>query len=205
MISRSASYVHIVHHGALFDRCGVACRFRWRLGFASLPPAVLGVLSPSQAFSSLVLMYAYACCANAGAVGGAIWHGIKGARNAPAGHRIKDAFGAIRLRSGVLGGNFAVWGFMFSIYDCSFAYMRRKEDPWNAIMAGAATGGTLAARGACRWAVNHLAISSALLCTCCIRRCCDRLPSVLRCFPVVPRPQLGGSPSFVTLPSAACS
>ncbi len=82
-----------------------------------------------------------------GAIGGAIWHGIKGARNAPKGHRIKDAFGAVRLRSTVLGGNFAVWGFMFSVFDCTFAAVRRKEDPWNAIMAGAATGGALAARG----------------------------------------------------------
>jgi hypothetical protein len=84
----------------------------------------------------------------AGAVGGAIWHGIKGARNAPKGHRIKDSFAAVRLRAPVLGGNFGVWGGVFSVYDCSLAYIRRTEDPWNAIMAGAATGGTLAARGA---------------------------------------------------------
>lgn len=46
-------------------------------------------------------------------------------------------------------GNFAVWGGLFSCFDCTYAAVRKKEDPWNAIMAGASTGGVLAARGAC--------------------------------------------------------
>jgi import inner membrane translocase subunit TIM17 len=81
-----------------------------------------------------------------GSVGGALWHGIKGARNAPRGFRIADGVAAIRLRAPVLGGNFGVWGGVFSVYDCTLAFVRRKEDPWNAIFAGAFTGGTLAAR-----------------------------------------------------------
>ena len=44
-------------------------------------------------------------------------------------------------------GNFAVWGLCFSCFDCSIAFVRRREDAWNAIGAGAATGGLLAARG----------------------------------------------------------
>ena len=38
-------------------------------------------------------------------------------------------------------GSFAIWGTLFSICDCSFTYIRKKEDPWNAIASGAATGG----------------------------------------------------------------
>lgn len=53
---------------------------------------------------------------------------------------------AIKERSPIVAGNFAVWGGMFSTIDCSLVYMRQKEDPWNSIMSGALTGGILAAR-----------------------------------------------------------
>lgn len=43
-------------------------------------------------------------------------------------------------------GSFAVWGVLFSGCDCTLVYFRKKEDPWNAIISGAATGGILAAR-----------------------------------------------------------
>ncbi len=48
----------------------------------------------------------------------------------------------------VHAGQFAVWGLLFSTFDCSLAAIRRKEDPWNAIGSGAITGGLLAIRGA---------------------------------------------------------
>lgn len=53
---------------------------------------------------------------------------------------------AMKERSPIVGGNFAVWGGMFSTIDCSLVYVRQKEDPWNSIMSGALTGGILAAR-----------------------------------------------------------
>ena len=53
---------------------------------------------------------------------------------------------SIKVRAPVLGGNFAVWSGMFNAGDCLIAGIRGKEDPWNAIMSGAATGGLLAAR-----------------------------------------------------------
>nr|GMD84037.1 mitochondrial import inner membrane translocase subunit TIM17-2-like [Ipomoea batatas] len=31
-------------------------------------------------------------------------------------------------------------------FDCSMVYVRQKEDPWNSIIAGAATGGVLSLR-----------------------------------------------------------
>ena len=44
-------------------------------------------------------------------------------------------------------GNFAVWGGMFSTFDCCLMYARGKEDPWNSIGSGALTGAVLMARG----------------------------------------------------------
>ncbi len=46
-------------------------------------------------------------------------------------------------------GNFAVWGGLFSAIDCSLVYVRKKEDPWNSICSGAATGAILSVRSKC--------------------------------------------------------
>jgi mitochondrial import inner membrane translocase subunit TIM17 len=37
---------------------------------------------------------------------------------------------AIKARAPVLGGNFGVWGGLFSTYDCAVKSVRQKEDPW---------------------------------------------------------------------------
>jgi mitochondrial import inner membrane translocase subunit TIM17 len=66
------------------------------------------------------------------------------------------------MRSPILGGNFGVWGLLFSVFDCSFAYVRGVEDPWNAIMSGGATGGLLAARAGPR-AIGRNALVGAVL------------------------------------------
>jgi mitochondrial import inner membrane translocase subunit TIM17 len=62
----------------------------------------------------------------------------------------------------VLGGNFGVWGGLFSTFDCAVKGVRRKEDPWNAIIAGFFTGGSLAIRGGYKAARNG-AIGCAVL------------------------------------------
>ena len=54
----------------------------------------------------------------------------------------------IRSRAPVTGGNFGVWGGMFSTFDCAIKGWRQKEDAWNAIASGFLTGGCLAARSA---------------------------------------------------------
>ena len=82
-----------------------------------------------------------------GAIGGGIWHAFKGYRNSPSGMRLRGSLLAVRQRSPVLGGNFAVWGSMFSGFDCLMIHWRQREDAWNSITAGAATGAVLAARG----------------------------------------------------------
>lgn len=50
----------------------------------------------------------------------------------------------------MLGGNFGIWGTMFSTFDCTVKGVRQKEDHWNSIIAGFFTGGSLAIRCECR-------------------------------------------------------
>jgi mitochondrial import inner membrane translocase subunit TIM17 len=66
------------------------------------------------------------------------------------GERLVGAVSMIKARAPVSGGNFGVWGGMFSTYDCAIKGWRQKEDAWNAILAGFMTGGSLAARSELR-------------------------------------------------------
>ena len=61
---------------------------------------------------------------------------------------------AIKARAPVTGGNFGVWGGMFSTFDCAVKGFRKKEDPYNSIIAGFLTGGSLAIRGGYKAARN---------------------------------------------------
>ena len=97
-----------------------------------------------------------------GAVGGGVFHFVKGYRNAPIGQRWGGALAAARLRAPVLGGNFGVWGGLFSVFDCSIAAYRRREDAWNAICAGGLTGGLLAARAGPK-AIARNALGGAMI------------------------------------------
>mmetsp|Transcript_124613 Transcript_124613/g.348990 ORF Transcript_124613/g.348990 Transcript_124613/m.348990 type:complete len:199 (+) Transcript_124613:125-721(+) len=98
-----------------------------------------------------------------GAVGGFIWHFVKGARNSPAGDRFRGAMYSARNRAPILGGNFAVWGGTFSSFDCTLQYIRRRDDHWNAIASGFLTGGVLAARGGWKVASRNAVIGGVLL------------------------------------------
>lgn len=81
-----------------------------------------------------------------GAVGGAAFHFIKGTYNSPKGARLVGGTQAVSMNAPRVGGSFAVWGGLFSTFDCTMVYIRQKEDPWNSIIAGAATGGFLSMR-----------------------------------------------------------
>ncbi|KAL2229026.1 UNVERIFIED_CONTAM: Mitochondrial import inner membrane translocase subunit TIM17-2 [Sesamum indicum] len=81
-----------------------------------------------------------------GAVGGSAFHFLKGVYNSPKGTRLVGGSQAVRMNAPRIGGSFAVWGGLFSVFDCSMVYVRQKEDPWNSIIAGAATGGFLQMR-----------------------------------------------------------
>lgn len=62
----------------------------------------------------------------------------------------------------MVGGNFGVWGGLFATYDCAVKAVRKKEDPWNGIIAGFFVGGSLSIRSGWRHARNG-AISCAIL------------------------------------------
>ncbi|KAL2759291.1 hypothetical protein ACRALDRAFT_2093367 [Sodiomyces alcalophilus JCM 7366] len=98
-----------------------------------------------------------------GAIGGAVWHGIKGFRNSPYGERRIGAITAIKMRAPVLGGNFGVFGGLFGTFDCAVKGVRKKEDPWNSIITGFLTGGALAIRGGYKSARNGAITCGILL------------------------------------------
>ena len=61
-----------------------------------------------------------------GAVGGDIWHSVKGFRNAPPGLRngLFYSADAVKARAPITGGSFATWGALFASFDCLFAWGR---------------------------------------------------------------------------------
>lgn len=98
-----------------------------------------------------------------GAVAGGGWNAFRGARNAPKGDKLIGAIMAVKNRAPILGGNFAVWGGLFSTCDCTLAHIRGKEDIWNPIASGALTGGLLAIRGGMKAAGRSAVIGGLLL------------------------------------------
>ena len=68
-------------------------------------------------------------------VGGTFFHSYKGARNAPRGERFAGAIEAVKANARRLGGSFAVWGGLFSTFDCCLIAIRNKEDPYNSIVS----------------------------------------------------------------------
>lgn len=81
-----------------------------------------------------------------GAVGGGAVNLVKGFYNSPKGYALAGGLEAIRREAPKIGGSFAIWGGLFSAFDCTLVAIRRKEDPWNPIMSGALTGGVLQLR-----------------------------------------------------------
>ncbi len=98
-----------------------------------------------------------------GAVGGSAWHFIRGMKNSPRGQRLLGGTQAVRINAPRIGGSFAVWGGLFSTFDCGFVYLRQKEDPWNSIAAGAATGGFLSLRAGMKSATRSAVFGGVLL------------------------------------------
>ncbi|KAK1365336.1 mitochondrial import inner membrane translocase subunit TIM17-2-like [Heracleum sosnowskyi] len=98
-----------------------------------------------------------------GAVGGSAFHFFKGIYNSPKGERFLGGTQAVRMNAPRVGGSFAVWGALFSTFDCSLVYLRQKEDPWNSILSGAATGGLLQMRQGVRAASRSALMGGVLL------------------------------------------
>lgn len=98
-----------------------------------------------------------------GAVGGSAYHFLRGSYNSPRGEGFIGGSQAVRLNAPRVGGSFAVWGGLFSVFDCSMVYLRQKEDPWNSVFAGAATGGFLQLRHGLRPTVQSAIAGGVLL------------------------------------------
>lgn len=98
-----------------------------------------------------------------GAGGGAIWHFAKGMKNSPKGARFGGGIEAVRHVAPKLGGSFAVWGGLFSAFDCTLVAVRKKEDPWNSIASGALTGGFLQMRHGPASAARHAVMGGMIL------------------------------------------
>jgi import inner membrane translocase subunit TIM17 len=96
---------------------------------------------PARIFDDLGTAFAM------GAVAGAIFHFCKGLKNAPRNERFKTGISTMRVRAPILGGNFAMWGGLFSTVDCVMSRTRKREGILNSVVAGAVTGGILAFRG----------------------------------------------------------
>eukprot|EP00455_Lapot_gusevi_P011998 TRINITY_DN1562_c0_g2_i1.p1 TRINITY_DN1562_c0_g2~~TRINITY_DN1562_c0_g2_i1.p1 ORF type:complete len:223 (+),score=90.51 TRINITY_DN1562_c0_g2_i1:33-671(+) len=100
-----------------------------------------------------------------GCAGGSVWHGFKGLRNSPRGwsNRSRGMISAIRTRAPVLGGQFAVWGGLFSVFDCGIAHVRGKHDWINSVASGAITSGLLAIRAGFYPFLLNCAVGGAML------------------------------------------
>lgn len=60
-------------------------------------------------------------------------------------------------------GNFAIWAGLFSATDCALIGLRKKEDSYNQIAAGAVTGGLLAFRSGARVAMKNAVFGGMML------------------------------------------
>ncbi|XP_063715086.1 mitochondrial import inner membrane translocase subunit Tim17-A-like [Symsagittifera roscoffensis] len=100
-----------------------------------------------------------------GAIGGGLFHFVKGVRNAPkgVGNRLFEGANYVRVRAPITGGAFAMWGFTFSSIDCSMVAIRRKEDPFNSIFSGFATGFILAIRSGLPAALGQGVVGGIIL------------------------------------------
>ncbi|XP_074284437.1 mitochondrial import inner membrane translocase subunit TIM17-1-like isoform X1 [Silene latifolia] len=95
--------------------------------------------------------------------GSTLYHLFRGAINSPRGEKLSGAFQTMRMSAPRTGGGFAAWGALFSTFDCGMNYVRQKEDPWNSILAGAATGGLLQVRYGVMSAAKSAAAGAAFL------------------------------------------
>lgn len=84
--------------------------------------------------------------------------------NAPRRQRIFSGLCHVRNRAPYLGGNFGLWGGIFSSVDCLLIHYRQKDDPYNAIAAGFITGGVLAIRGGASVAFKQAIAGGVILC-----------------------------------------
>ncbi|XP_037728863.1 probable mitochondrial import inner membrane translocase subunit Tim17 3 [Drosophila subpulchrella] len=105
------------------------------------------------------------CAFMMGTIGGSLFEFLKGFRNAPSGVRrgLYGGFDSVKMRTPAIAGSFAIWGATFSTVDCVLVSYRQREDAWNSIASGAATGAILAARSGLRAMANSALVGCLVL------------------------------------------
>ncbi|KAF9593652.1 hypothetical protein IFM89_024469 [Coptis chinensis] len=63
---------------------------------------------------------------------------------------IRKLFKILRMNAPRTAGSFAMWAAVFSVCNCSTVNVQQKEDPWNSIIASAATGRIMSMRSELR-------------------------------------------------------
>ncbi|XP_017856131.1 PREDICTED: probable mitochondrial import inner membrane translocase subunit Tim17 3 [Drosophila arizonae] len=105
------------------------------------------------------------CAFLMGCIGGSMFQYMRGFRNSPTGF-IRSLYGgldSVKMKTPAIAGSFAVWGATFSTVDCTMVYYRQREDSWNSIVSGAATGGILAARNGIKAMGNGALVGGLVL------------------------------------------
>ncbi|XP_020803601.1 probable mitochondrial import inner membrane translocase subunit Tim17 4 [Drosophila serrata] len=105
------------------------------------------------------------CAFLMGTLGGGLFQYLKGFRNAPAGlmRSIYGGIDSVKMRTPAVAGSFAIWGATFSTVDCAMITYRQREDSWNSIVSGAATGAILSARNGIRAMANSAFVGCLVL------------------------------------------
>ena len=99
-----------------------------------------------------------------GYLGGLMWYGSRGLLQSRWGQKRNAFEGLVRVKSPSLATSFALWGGMFSAFDCLLMKGRKREDPANALMSGALTGFTSSIRSGPRYALKQALQGSSVLC-----------------------------------------
>ncbi|XP_016959956.1 probable mitochondrial import inner membrane translocase subunit Tim17 3 [Drosophila biarmipes] len=105
------------------------------------------------------------CAFMMGTIGGSLFEFLKGFRNSPSGLQrgLYGGFDSVKMRTPAIAGSFAIWGATFSTVDCVLVSYRQREDAWNSIASGAATGAILAARSGLRAMANSALVGCLVL------------------------------------------
>ncbi|GMR50825.1 hypothetical protein PMAYCL1PPCAC_21020, partial [Pristionchus mayeri] len=98
-----------------------------------------------------------------GLVGGSIFHSFNGFRHSAKGQKMMGALREVRVRGPLTASQFAAWGGMFSTIDCGLVALRKKEDPFNSIISGGATGALLAIRSGPKVMAGSAVIGAVIL------------------------------------------
>ncbi|CAA3020854.1 mitochondrial import inner membrane translocase subunit TIM17-2-like [Olea europaea subsp. europaea] len=81
-----------------------------------------------------------------GTVSGSAFYMLKGMYNSPKGECLSRGLQAVRMNVPRFASNFGIFGGLSSVLESSMIYARQKDDPWNSILASAASFGFLRMR-----------------------------------------------------------